>query len=234
MKFCFLAISILFFGASAFSADMESCTPLIESRGNISIRRIFYADDGACNLAVSHLNPKTTYRDYSFGNYGGMLIFVNYSNYESEGFGTREFYFLPNINQFPQFNWNDEKRVLEVIMTNGQKACFSYEDAELLSIDGAKVKVSSDLSPKMEGGVEIKILSGLLMDTGFRLDKLNSQSPDKLSQFTDSNFGSCKLANRELFKYKASGDVVFGLSSEKLMVLLKKKCPNITTPDVKL
>lgn len=229
MKATFLALSIFAVTLGAASADTETCTNHMESRGNITIRRLYYPDDGACHLSVSSTDIKDIYRDYSFDNNGGMMVFNSYGEFDGElRFGTREFFFLPKKNSFPQFNWNDEKAILEVTLTSGQIATFKYEDAELQSISGAEVQVSKDLHPRSLGGVEVKNQSGILLDTGYQLDRLSSQYRERLSVFSDSQSNTCKVANKNIFKYKSNGDLSFGLSNEKLNELLTKKCPNLS------
>lgn len=217
-------ISALVMSLGAFAQEDE-CSNLMESRGNVTVRRNFYPD-GACNLSVTAGNPGDIYRDYSFGHTGGILIFVNYGVYDGEHrFGTREFFLLPNKNKFPQFAWNDETSQLEVIMTNGKKAFFNYSDAELSGIEGANITVNSRHHPHELGGVNITIKEGLLVDTGFLLDRLNSQSPTKMSVIQDAEKNSCKVMNMLLFGYKSNGDVVFKLSNEELSKLVSTKCP---------
>jgi hypothetical protein len=212
-----------------FSWASTDCIPGIERRANIVVSKTYYKDDGTCILSVSNKNNEIIYRDYSFDNRGSMLIFTNYGEFDSQmRYGTREFYFLPKKTDNPDYKWNDESQELEVIMTSGDTAFFSYQTANLSGIENADVKISNDLHPRSKNGVEISNYKGLLMDTGFTLDRLSSQSPNLLSEFTDLNGNKCKVANRSVFKYKSNGDVQFKLNNSELASLVKKNCPNLS------
>lgn len=214
----------LFLSLSAFGQD-NGCAPITESRGNITVRRILYPD-GACNLSVTPTNAADLYRDYSFGHTGSLLVFVNYGVFDGENrFGTREYMLLPNKIQYPQYSFNDETSQLEVTMTNGKKAAFSYSDAQIVSIEGAEIAVDPYLHPRAQGGVDIKVKEGLLIDTGFILDRLASQNSNRTSTIIDAANSTCKVLNKQLFRYKADGDVVFKLSNEDLSKLMSARCP---------
>ena len=213
---------------TAFSWASSECKPLQEIRGNIVLSRTYYSDDGTCILSVGNKNNETIYRDYSFDNRGGMLIFTNYGEFDSQmRYGTREFYFLPQKTSFPDFVWNDETNELEVIMTSGDRAYFSYLTANLNGIENADVKISNDLHPRSKNGIEVSNYKGILMDTGFTLDRLSSQSPNLLSELSDVRGNKCKVANRSVFRYKSNGDVQFKLNNAELKALVLKSCPGL-------
>lgn len=222
--FLFLIIFSFFMPLYSYAAD--DCSNTVEYRANISVQRIYYPEDGRCSLSVTPFLITDIYRDYSFDDRGGMLIFINYGNFDSElRFGTREFYFLPKKKKFPEFRWDDDKGALEITMVNGQKAYFHYSDAQLASISQAKVSISADLHPRSKGGISIQVNEGLLLDTGFSLDHLSSQEKIRASEFTDKKGHSCKILNRSIFTYLPNGDVLFGLSNDELKSLLAIKCP---------
>lgn len=221
-------VALLFTLGSNAMASSDSCTPLSETRGNIILTRTFYFDDGTCNLSVSNKNNLTIYRDYSFDQNGGMLVFTLYGEFDNEQrFGTREFFFQPKKNNFPDFAWNDETQELAVIMTSGDKATFSYETAGLKGIENAQVTIDDYLHPRKQGGVEINQYNGLLVDTGFTLDRLSSQNRNGLSVLRDSKSNTCKVANRSLFRYLPNGNVQFKLKTPELKSLLEKQCPGL-------
>ena len=229
MKKQILSAAALFItlGSSAF-ANSQDCTPLNETRGNIAISRTYYSDDGTCNLSVSNKNNMTIYRDYSFDQNGGMLVFTLYGEFDNQQrFGTREFFFLPKKNNFPDFSWNDETQELEVIMTSGDKAFFSYQTAGLKAIENAQITIDDYLHPRTQGGVEINQYKGLLVDTSFTLDRLSSQNRNGLSILKDSKSNTCKVANRSLFRYLPNGNVQFKLKTPDLKSLLEKQCPGL-------
>lgn len=209
-------------------ASSSECTRLQETRGSIVLSRTYYSDDGTCILSVGNKNIQTIYRDFSFDNRGSMLVFTNYGEFDSQmRYGTREFYFLPLKTKFPDFEWNDETQELEVIMTSGDRAYFSYLTANLTGVENADVKVSNDLHPRSKNGIEVSNYRGILMDTGFTLDRLSSQSPNLLSEFSDVRGNKCKVANRTVFRYKPNGDVQYKLNNTELKNLLSKDCPGL-------
>lgn len=223
----FAVFSLTILTSGAFAS--ETCTPVTEVRGNILLSRTYYSDDGTCNLSVSNKNNEIIYRDYSFGNTGGILVFSNYGEFDGQHrFGTREFFFLPKKNAFPDYVWNDEKQELEIIMTSGDRAIFRYDTAELQAIENAVINVNNDLHPRSKGGLEILSYKGIVIDTGFSLDRLNSQNQIFLSTITDSQSRTCKISNRSLFKYYSNGNVDFKLTNEELKALLKKQCPQLS------
>lgn len=211
------------------TTEATECTNFTETKGNLTVRRIYYPHDDVCSIGLSLFSPVERYREFSFDNNGAMLVFVNYGIFDDElRYGAREFYFLPKLQAYPSIEWREQEGELDVLMINGQKATFDIQTSKLLRISGAEISVDDYLHPKVLGGVEVKPLQGLIIDTGFALDSLSTQSPFKKSLLKNSAHEKCEITNRDLFRYPSNGDVIFRHNNESLEVLIGKKCPQIT------
>ncbi|EQC48530.1 hypothetical protein M899_1839 [Bacteriovorax sp. BSW11_IV] len=211
------------------TTEASECTNFTETKGNLTVRRIYYPHDDVCSIGLSLFSPVERYREFSFDNNGAMLVFVNYGIFDDElRYGAREFYFLPKLQAYPSIEWREQEGELDVLMINGHRATFDIQTSKLLRVSGAEISVDDYLHPKVLGGVEVKPLQGLIIDTGFALDSLSTQSPFKKSLLKNSADEKCEITNRDLFRYPSNGDVIFRHNNESLEVLIGKKCPQIT------
>lgn len=228
MKSLFYLFVLILLSVNTTEASQE-CSNFTETKGNLTVRRIYYPHDDVCSIGLSLFSPLDRYREFSFDNNGAMLVFVNYGIFDEElRYGAREFYFLPKLQAYPSIEWREDEEELDVLMVNGQKATFNIQTSKLLRISGSEISVDDYLHPKVLGGVEVRPLQGLIIDTGFALDSLSTQSPFKKSLLKNKDDEKCEIANRDLFRYPSNGDVIYRHTNESLAALVGKKCPHIS------
>lgn len=225
----FLLSTIWAANASAFEEE-SICQDIVERRGSIQVQMILGRDGTTCYVSVHNRKAQNlTYRDYLFTSDGELMIFnsLGYGD-ESQTTGAREFFMFPRPLKNPTFEWNDETRRMTVTTVSGNKASFDYEDAELVEMTGATVQRAAEIRPDNRGGVEIKNYQGLIMDSGFKLGSVPTGVSTAYSIFTDKQQRTCRIQNRELFKYPGDGDVIFRHSDASLRALLRSRCPRLS------
>ncbi len=213
-------------------AQEPTCPEKVERRGSIQLQQIPSGNNTSCYISVHNFKQGgLIYRDYSFSSDGNFMVFNSFGNGPDDvDTGAREFFLFPRPAANPSYNWNDDARRLEVIDSSGSKFSFDYEDAQIVSIDKATVKVAPEVVKTNRGGVEISKFKGLILDAGFAIGKAPSQVTTASSTFTDEVGATCKVKNSDVFKYTSDGDVSFKFSDKGLVAFLKVKCPKLKAP----
>ncbi len=226
----FFLLSTVWATTATALQDESICQDIVERRGSIQLQMIPARDGTVCYVSVHNRKAENlTYRDYLFTSDGELMVFNSLGfGDESQTAGAREFFMFPRLRKTPTYEWNDEARRLIVTTVNGNKASFDYEDAELVEMTGATVQRAPEIRPDNRGGVEIKNYQGLLLDAGFKLGSAPTGVSSAYSLFTDKQQKTCRVQNRELFKYTSDGDVIFRYSDAGLKSFLRNRCPQLS------
>lgn len=209
----------------AVSAPVMACGPIIMRLGLFEIREVEIAN--RCYLRVHPLqkNPQTPYRDYLLSNTGEFVVF----NYFGAGAsapqtGVRLYTFLPRQRKVA---FGSDKKVISLFSTN-PNVMFRM-DADVLGLkEHTGVSVTEDPEIKLEndGGVELEIEDGVMLDSGFAFSTDPRLVRDALSTFTDTNKEQCPVQNTELFRYQGDS-AVLKFSDRELRQFLSLKCPHL-------
>ncbi|HWU42198.1 MAG TPA: hypothetical protein VN132_02130 [Bdellovibrio sp.] len=224
LAFALFSLSAL----SSFADETSFCPDRLERRESIQVQQMVSADKTICYISIHNFRTKNlVYRDYIFTSDGGLMVFNSFGEGpDSQSTGAREYYMFPRPNKNPTFTWQDESHTLQVIDATGGSYLFDYESEQLVGMSLGTSKVASDVSEKNNGGVEISKFKGILLDAGFTKGHAPSQISSGTSVLKDFAGRSCKVRNKDLFKYTADGDAIFKYSSdEEFKKFLKSKCP---------
>lgn len=210
--------------ASDFTND--KCSRVLTHSGNIQISRDWDQDTSFCYLSIHPMDVENlTYRDYMFTNTGMMMIFNSYGEGStSTTTGAREFYLFPR-NGYPDYRV-EENGDVTVKMVSGHLMRFDTKTFRIVSVTDGKVVEASSVNSKNNGGVELSLSRGLLLDIGFTMGKSPSSVKDKKIMFHDVNSKTCSLRNRDIFVYQGENAVIT-LNDEQLKVKFTPKCPGL-------
>ncbi|WP_374074622.1 hypothetical protein [Bdellovibrio bacteriovorus] len=221
-----LASLLLFFG-NANAAAPSSCSTVKETKMGTYLQRTWYESSGICVVSVSPENAYVNliYRDYALSTDGMFMVF---NLYGSEGdFGVRDFFMFPRTTNVVTYQWKEDTKELLITHATGDVFTFDATQAKLKSISGATIKVTDEVTRNNRGGVEIKSYSGLLLDTGFTVNKDPTESRDTNSTIKKSS-ATCSIKNRNLFQYMSDGDIVFKYRNDKdFFSYLRSVCPGL-------
>ncbi len=218
----------LLFTLQAWGAEPGTCPDILEKRGSIQLQQMM-TNDGFCFLSVGNFKSSgLVYRNYLFTSDGNLMIFNSFGWGDDSGStGARDFYMFPRPLAKATYQWNDEARHLEVTDVTGGKSHFSYETAELIHMEKGQVTVDPKVHPDNKGGVEIRNYRGLLLDIGWAVGRSPTQNPSGWATFKDHKGQSCRVRNRDVFRYGSDGDVFFKYSDNDLARYLARVCPKI-------
>lgn len=218
----------LLFTLQAWGSESGACPDILEKRGSIQLQQMV-TNDGICFLSVGNFKSSgLVYRNYLFTSDGNLMVFNSFGWGDDSGStGARDFYMFPRRLTKATYQWNDEARHLEVTDVTGGKLYFDYENAELVRMDKGQVTVDPKVHPNNKGGVEIRSYRGLLLDIGWAVGRSPTQNPSGWAVFRDQQGQSCRVQNREIFRYGSDGDVFFRYSDGALARYLAKTCPKI-------
>lgn len=218
----------LLFALHAWGADSATCPHILEKRGSIQLQQMV-TNDGVCFLSVGNFKSSgLVYRNYLFTSDGNLMVFNSFGWGDDSGStGARDFYMFPRPLVKATFQWNDTARHLEVTDVTGGRSYFSYETAELIQLEKGQISVDPKVHPDNRGGVEIRSYQGLLLDIGWAMGRSPTQNPSGWAIFTDRKGQSCRVQNRNIFRYGSDGDVFFRYSDRDLARYLARACPKI-------
>jgi len=215
-------------GAAEFPAGCVDARRVVDQ---VRAQSIWNAESGVCMVSV---DPFTThdlvYRGFLFNEDGLMMVFNSFGDGpDSESTGARDFYLFPRrAGQVPPAFRPGQGNTLDVRLAGGRVMTFEGKDVSVRSLEDAEISVDPKVSPGNEGGVEIRILRGLLLDCGFRLGGQPESVASRTSVFRDPKGRSCKVENREIFAYQEGGDVRLRFRTDvALAEFLDWRCPDI-------
>lgn len=210
--------------------DPTDCPETVERRASLQVQVLPSAVTGACYLSVKNWKDlDMVYRSYIISSEGEVMIFSSFGPGDDDSLsGAREYYFFPRPQAVPRFVWNDSQNRLEVATTSGSRLYFDYVTGEITGMDKAQLKVSSDITPKNQGGFEVVSYRGLSLDAGFKVAGAPSGDRHNYSTFRDDQGRTCRVRNDEIFKYYKDDDVLLKFTDSELSGFLKKRCPGLS------
>lgn len=228
-----LLLNLLAFLNISNAAEID-CPYFVERVDGTQIQQLWSASSNSCFFSISPRDAYVDliYRDYMLTSDGLFMVFNSYGEGdESRTTAAREFYTFPRLNYEKGFThrWDREKDELIVTSVTGDRFVFEVKKAHLKSIERARVVVADYVEPKNRGGVEIYNFQGLLLDGGFAMGRAPTSSASGSSVFTDKNGKTCKVTNREVFKYTSTGDIIFKFDDPSLKKFLQTRCPSLAT-----
>ncbi len=197
----------------------------------LRVQSIWSPESGACMVTV---DPFTTqdlvYRGFLFNEDGLMMVFNSFGDGpDSVSSGARDFYLFPRQNgkSMPAFR-PGIGNTLEVRLAGGRLMTFEGKDGSVRSLQDAEITVDPEVTPQNAGGVEIRLLRGLLLDCGFRLGGQPESDRSRPSVFRDPQGHICTVTNREIFSYLEGGDVRLRFRTDaELAEFLEWRCPDL-------
>lgn len=184
--------------------------------------------DGACFLTVQpHSVPELIYRAFIFRETGKLMVFNSFGPGPiATSTGARVFHFFPR-ERFPQVSATSHALQIEM-SSNFNSVHFDPFSEKVLSSQGMIWKVNPKVNSENQGGVEIEISKGLLLDSGFKLGEDPTSDLTRNSIMIDPQGRTCRLKNSELFKVDSLGESNFRFSDKQLITFLSKKCPHFS------
>lgn len=235
MKSTLINLSLFVFSAALFfaSTSIADTTAGCVSK-NDEVDNMFYqvlkSSTGVCFLSAHPLNSTNLkYRDFMWTSEGKFMVFNSYSNgSNSTETGARVFFLFPrssNIDMDYQINGSET-----VIKTAGDGLEFrvANDTGKLTAFNWGTVKESA-LRRDNNGGVELELNQGMVLDTGFALGTDPTSISGKKSQFSNKQGQTCVFKNTELFDY-SNDDAIYKHSDAKTWSLIRSRCPNFQLP----
>lgn len=228
-----LLLNLLMFLNITSAAEID-CPSFVERVDGTQIQQVWSRGSNSCFFSITPRDAyiDLIYRDYLLTSDGLLMVFNSYGEGdESRTTAAREFYTFPRINYEKGFShtWDRNRDELIVTSVTGDRYVFEAKKAHLKSIERANVVVADYVEPKNRGGVEIYNFQGLLLDGGFSMGRAPTSAASATSVFTDRKGKTCKVTNKEVFKYVSGGDIIFKFDDPSLKNFLKRRCPGLET-----
>lgn len=206
---CVLILAVVFLSSLVNAAPAPArCQSFAETRGGISLQRIWLEQAGVCMLSVSPADAYKTmvYRDYVLTEDGMFMVF---NSYGTDGqFGVRDFFLFPRQQNTIDYQWSADGTELTMKHVTGDRFVFDVNKAMLKSVSGATKVVVDKVSPNNKGGVSIIGYQGQILDVGFALNQDPAMYRNGKSTLTGQQ-RNCSLRNQDIFNYMSDGDVIF-------------------------
>ncbi|MFN8791956.1 MAG: hypothetical protein ACK5Y2_10930 [Bdellovibrionales bacterium] len=204
--------------ASADQKDLAAlCPRRLESFGNLQVQQTLSQDQTVCYLGFHPRDAYLTliYRDYLLTSDGSLLVFNSLSPDEGPtSHGAREFFLYQD--SFRGYSWTLSGDTLEVKGWGGRTLKFSTQDAQMIEVEGARIKVDPEVHPRNQGGFEILSSNFFFVDAGFKLGGAPSIDRKRSATLQNSKGDKCQLPNSQVF------DVVNEVTSLKPQGELEK------------
>jgi hypothetical protein len=172
------------------------------------------------------LVPDMVYRSYLFDNSGFMMIFNSYGEGpESTTTGAREMYIFPRGGVL-DYRITDSE--VTAVLPSGIELTYDAKAFRWSGTKGAKVKEKSQIKVGDQGGIEISIQSGLILDFGFRLGNSPTGDPARKANFVDSIGNRCTVVNRDVLEWDKNGEPYLRFKSDEAVYdFVRLHCPNL-------
>lgn len=216
----------LFALAFPFAVFADDCSELYARHDNMNFYRQPF-QSGSCIVSASPLfSDRLIYRSFFWDEKGLLMVFNSYGDGPvSQDTGARVYFFFPR-EQVPAFSLNGTHTLV-----SGAASSLSFDfdnTAGRLSIlSWGDVKEDPTVTPKNNGGVEILLKKGLMLDSGYATGQDPRTSSSAKSTFIDGLGHTCKVTNKEIFAYGSNGDVDLIKTDAEIKGLLKAKCPKL-------
>lgn len=208
--------------------SVDTCSDRLWRINNLTISKYFSKKSNLCFLSIQPFSKNNlTYRSYLFTDDGSFNIFNSYGlGPASQTTASRDYMIFPRLVTYPAFKIKNDSSI-EITTTSQHQIVIDSHTAEILQISDAKILFSSAINKKNNGGLEIKLQRGLLLDSGFAIGRSPTENRQGLSVFIDKNGERCVLKNVSIYKYR-NNDVDFDLNDEQLKYFLKRNCPKLS------
>lgn len=208
--------------------SVDTCSDRLWRINNLTISKYFSKKSNLCFLSIQPFNKKDlTYRSYLFTDDGSFNIFNSYGmGPASQTTGSRDYMIFPRLVAYPAFRVRNESTI-EITTTSQHHIIIDSHTADILQISAAKILFFPTINKNNNGGLEIKLQRGLLLDSGFAIGRSPTENRQGLSVFIDKNGESCGLKNVSIYKYR-NNDVDFDVNDQQLKYFLKRNCPKLS------
>lgn len=167
------------------------------------------------------------YRSPKFHSEGRFMIFNSYEN-ESASDGARSFFLFPRT-RLPFLEEKDDHIVFHSA-TDGIALLYAKEGYKILGMTGGDLIQDPKIHPNNKGGIEIRNVQALVLDTGFLLHEDPTSEPNRTAHFIDMKGNRCAVKIRDVFRYENVDNPRFKFTDAQLKTYLKTKCPKIVVP----
>lgn len=186
--------------------------------------------DEKCNVTVTPAwnDHGLTYRDYTFGRDGSLMVFNSVPGDDATSTGARSYFLFPRSDDLSVSIIQADGGQVRVRTPSGVVFIFSAKTDRIQSISGASWSEDPRVSMSNQGGVEIRSIPGVLLDTGWKLGDISYSNPRRLSVFRDSAGDGCQVANGEIFSYSTPDPHVKYATDASLWAFLAGSCPGLS------
>ncbi|MFN9971241.1 MAG: hypothetical protein ACK58T_15245, partial [Phycisphaerae bacterium] len=179
--------------------SLAMCSSFIMRLGFYEIREVNIANQ--CYLRVENkVAAPAPRRDYLLANSGEFVV-LNTFEAKDDGpkNGVRLFMFFPRQSKV---SVSGSSNILALSTTNPDVRFKIVADGiGLTGLNGVEVSEDPNITPGNQGGIELAVTTGLILDSGFNFAKDPRLDPQGSSTFKDSNNSSCAVQNSDIFNY---------------------------------
>lgn len=220
----FLVLASLFSISAQAEFTNQKCDKYLKHSGEILIQRTWDTTSRNCFISIHPMNTDgLKYRDYYFDNSGMFMVFNSYGDGSTNSTtGSRVFYLLPQIYDYPDFS----------IEPNGD-VLLRTVSGHLFLFDSTKFGIKAftpggftekPLSKTNKGGVEIKPTSGYWLDAGWKMGGMATDSSSSKTSVYGTKAGQCSLANKEIFSYNQGYNHPLLFEGKNLDLFFQRRC----------
>lgn len=186
--------------------------------------------DEKCDISVTPAwnDHALTYRDYNFSRDGSLMIFSSVPGDEATSAGARTYFLFPRDEDLSVSISQAGGGEVRVRTPSGVVFTFSAVTDHITSISGASWSEDPQVSMQNQGGVEIRSIPGILLDTGWRMGGISYSDARRLSVFRDHTGAGCEVPNGDIFSYATSDPQVRYRTDASLWSFLAGQCPNLS------
>lgn len=175
----------------------SECEARHDVLGKVNILRSWNAKSHTCIVYVSDPEYSSSIRKFNFSSEGKFQIF---SDFGKGGGGARSYFIFPR-KQAPDYLLNVAGKSVAVTLAGGQLLHFESETGKLGSMTGAQFREDPRITKNNQGGFELSLSEGLLLDAGFGIGGDAYGRSERKSTLKDTKGRSCELKNSDLFVY---------------------------------
>lgn len=221
-------ISLAAYSQTTRDYTESKCEEVLIGSGDIQINRQWDEINRVCFIVASPRNiVNLVYRDYYFDNSGHFMVFNSYGDGPSStSTAARDYYLFPIVNDYPDYSIEPNGDV-EIKMVSGHTLKISHVDFSIISFSPGTF-TEKPVSPKNNGGLEIKPKSGFWFDAGFLIGNTPLSKPKNKTKIQGSKSTSvCLVTNNEYINYLPNDEIALKYQGSALDTFVKQKCPQL-------
>ena len=224
--------TVLFFAGNLFAQEQQQpqqpdrCDRVYKNIGQHSFHRWLSNDGKTCYLSVLPSNAYTNlvYRSFSFSTSGQLMVFNSFNDTtDPKATAARVFYFFPR-NRHPNFRETQNSIIVETA-TQGLEFEISKTTGKVIGNSWGSVSEADEVEPYNQGGIEIFLNQGVMLDSGFKVGSDPTSNPSAKSTYKNGLNQNCSFYNKQLFSYLNDGDVELDKTDQELALQIQKACP---------